>query len=482
MKFLNKSVTVRRILKNIPKSDTSIYSVLLRQPAKQVFAVAFGSSFFYGSFCEDLFLLLPFGSSFFMDLFMEVFFCCCLLAAVFFIKKQERMEEAMHLTGLEDTYVIKYNKKLRCGYTTGSCAAGAAKAAAQMLLSGEKTAEVFLHTPKGIRLNLQIEDVSVREEEIACAVRKDGGDDPDVTNGILVYASVRLIPEKEIRIEGGRGVGRVTKRGLQQRIGEAAINPVPRKMIAEALWEAAGQHGYKGGFSVEIFVPEGEKIAQKTFNPKLGIAGGISILGTSGIVIPMSEKALIASIRVEMEMLKAEGYEYLVITPGNYGESFAKEQMPAVMGASMKCSNYIGETMNIAEELGIKGILFVSHIGKFIKVAGGIMNTHSREADCRAELMAAFALRAGADRKTASAILDTITTDEALEIMEQAGIMKDAMQQAVQRIQYYLQNRVQGRLETEIILFSNTFGHLAQTDQADVMLEKIKNAEVIRDV
>ena len=286
-----------------------------------------------------------------------------------------------------------------------------------------------------------------------------------------MYAKVACIPEKEIRIDGGAGVGRVTKKGLQQPVGEAAINPVPRQMIRDAVSEVCGNFEYDGGLAVEISIPEGVEIAKKTFNPRLGIEGGISVLGTSGIVMPMSEDALIASIRAEMEMLKANGHEYLIVTPGNYGETFTKNQMTVDLSSSMKCSNYVGETLDMAVELGIKGILFVSHIGKFIKVAGGIMNTHSRHADARAELMAALALRAGADRETACRILDTITTDEALDIMEQAGIRQKAMELAAQRIRYYMRRRVGEKMQTEVILFSGSYSYLAQTSGADELLQ-----------
>lgn len=385
-------------------------------------------------------------------------------------------------TGIENCYVMKNQKRLRCGYTTGSCAAAAAKAAALMLFSQAPVQEIPLMTPKGILLRLEVLDASVGDNKASCGIRKDGGDDPDATNGILVYASVSRTGEKpgqakrgqgpEIRIDGGAGVGRVTKKGLQVPVGEAAINPVPRRMIREAVEEVCADFEYSGGIFVEISIPQGEQIAQKTFNPRLGIEGGISVLGTSGIVVPMSEDALIASIRVEMKMLVANGHEYLIITPGNYGESFTKNEMTVDLSASMKCSNYVGETLDLAVELGVKGILFVAHVGKFIKVAGGIMNTHSRQADARAELMAAFALRSGADRETACRILDTITTDEALEIMEQQGIRQRAMELAAERIHYYLQHRVKGALETEAILFSSACGYLAQTKGAEEMLVK----------
>ncbi len=381
----------------------------------------------------------------------------------------------MGKTGLETTYVLKNNKKLRCGYTTGSCAAAAAKAAALMLFSGCVQREVPLMTPKGIGLRLEILDAKLEDGRASCAVRKDGGDDPDVTNGLLVYASVKRSAQPGISIDGGKGVGRVTRKGLQQPVGAAAINETPRWMIREAVTEVCRDFDYCGGLEVVISVPGGEEAARKTFNPRLGIEGGISILGTSGIVVPMSEEALLASIRLEMEMHKANGREYLILTPGNYGETFAGNELKLDLSNAMKCSNYVGRTLDMAVELGIKGILFVAHIGKFIKVAGGIMNTHSREADARAELMAAFALRAGADSETARRVLETETTDEALGILRQAGLMRQAMELAASRVRYYLQHRVGEALQTEAILFSAEYGYLAQTEGAEGLLQTIRD-------
>ena len=230
-----------------------------------------------------------------------------------------------HKTGLEDFYVIKNNKKLRMGYTTGSCAAGAAKGAAEMVLSGSIIREISLMTPKGILLHLELHDITMEANSVTCAVRKQAGDDPDTTDGVLVYAKVeRISGKRDWIVDGGIGVGRVTKPGLSQKVGEAAINPVPRSMICRALEEAADKYQYEGNLKATISVPDGEKIASKTFNPRLGIKGGISILGTSGIVEPMSEKALVDSIRVEMTQHLAQGEKYLLVTPGNYGADYLR--------------------------------------------------------------------------------------------------------------------------------------------------------------
>ena len=375
-------------------------------------------------------------------------------------------------TGIENCYVIKNNKKLRMGYTTGSCAAGAAKAAAWMLLHQEKLEQVSLLTPKGIELELSLLDIALGADCVSCAVRKDGGDDPDATNGILVYATVSRI-SSGIVIDGGTGVGRVTRPGLEQPVGTAAINRVPRQMIHQGVEGVCEATGYTGGISVVISIPQGEEVAKKTFNPRLGIVGGLSVLGTSGIVEPMSEAALIRSMEIEMRMLTANGAEYLLITPGNYGQTFVREQMHLDLEKAMKCSNFVGEIIDMAVNQGVKGILFVAHIGKFIKVAGGIMNTHSRCADSRAELMAAFAIRAGATLEQAKALLDTLTTEEALTLLEQYGLKEKAMKLVVERIVYYLDHRAYGKLEIGLVLFSNEHGFLGKTANTEELIQKL---------
>ena len=393
------------------------------------------------------------------------------------------MKFVEHKTGLEEMYVLKNHKRLRCGYTTGSCAAAASKAATAMLLSGVPVEEIALMTPKGILLHLLVEDIKIEKEDdgsvsqVTCAVRKDGGDDPDATNGILVYSRVRKIPEQEVCIDGGIGVGRVTKPGLNQPVGNAAINSTPRAMITEGVLEMCAKEGYTGGIDVEISIPEGVEVAEKTFNPRLGIVGGISVLGTSGIVMPMSEEALIRSIGVEMGLHHSNGADYLVITPGNYGETFSHNMEGLDLTYEMKCSNFVGETIDLAEEMGIKGILFIAHIGKFIKVSGGIMNTHSRNADCRAELMATAALRSGADLQEALRILETNTTEEALDVLAECheGLYEATMREVCRRVQFYLNNRCKGAMNVGAILFSSVRGKLGETDNVAELIDKINH-------
>lgn len=384
--------------------------------------------------------------------------------------------------GLEDYYVIRNQKKLRFGYTTGSCAAGAARGAARLLLGEDEISEVELMTPKGILLHLEILDRKRSENAASCAVRKDAGDDPDTTNGILVYAEVekfliRSDMEDRIVIDGGIGVGRVTKPGLSQKVGEAAINPVPRAMILQAVEEIADQYHYEGGLKVTISVPEGEKIARKTFNPRLGIVGGISILGTSGIVEPMSEKALIDSIRVEMTQHAAMGEQYMLVTPGNYGADYLREHMELPFEKNIKCSNYVGETIDMAVDMGVKGILFISHIGKFVKVAAGIMNTHSHSADARMEVLCSNAIRAGGDLACVRSILQCNTTDEALRVLDENHILKETMKEVTDRIQFYLDHRSYQQILLGAVIFSNEYGYLGQTANAAELIEKISKGE-----
>lgn len=404
------------------------------------------------------------------------------------------------MTGLEDKYIIKNNKRLRYGYTTGSCAAGATRGAARMLLSGASLSEVEHQTPKGITLNLKLHDITRRENYVSCAVQKDAGDDPDTTNGILVYAKVEKISAEtaknildnqnttskkvtihsNIILDGGIGVGRVTKPGLSQQVGEAAINPVPKAMILREAEEAAQEYDYEGYLKITISVPEGEEIAKKTFNPRLGIMGGISILGTSGIVEPMSERALIASIQVEMKLHFCQGENYILVTPGNYGADYLREHMTIPFENNIKCSNYVGETIDMAIDMGVKGILFVAHIGKFVKVAAGIMNTHSHCADGRMEVLCASAIRAGGTLECAREILEAGTTDEALAVLDRYGILKETMAIVMEKIQFYLDHRSYEQILLGAVVFSNVYGLLGQTRDAEKLIEKIKQQEEIK--
>ena len=367
---------------------------------------------------------------------------------------------------------------MRHGFTTGSCAAAAAKAAAYMLLTGKIKTEITIETPKGIPYKAQILDIDRKETQVSCAVEKDGGDDPDITAGALIYARVsygkKAVEDKaseydisQILIDGGPGVGRVTKPGLDQPVGSAAINHVPREMIAREVLQVCQKADYKGSLKVEISVPEGERLAEHTFNPRLGIVGGISILGTSGIVEPMSNQAILDTIKVELNQRRAQGFDYVAVSLGNYGLDFMKRTYGYDLDQSVKCGNFIGDTIDMAVESGFQKMLLIGHIGKLIKVAGGIMNTHSKEGDCRMELLAAFAVKFGVDPELVRAMLECVTTQEAVRILCCSGKQKEVMDYAVERICFYLHKRAQEKMQIDCIMFANEAEELAKSVEAE---------------
>ena len=377
----------------------------------------------------------------------------------------------MHKTGIEEHFIEKDGKRLRFGFTTGTCAAAAAKAAAILLLSGTAPKTVPIHTPKGIDLNLPVLEPVRGDGFASCTIRKDSGDDPDVTDGVLVYAKVSVSDRQGIWIDGGEGVGRVTKPGLKQAIGEAAINPVPREMIRNAVETVAEEWEYRGGLSVVISIPAGVALAEKTFNPRLGIVGGISILGTSGIVEPMSEDALIDSIVLEVRQRRALGDMRLVLTPGNYGADFLKERYGIADERIVKCSNYIGDALQAAIEAGFFEVLLCGHIGKFVKLSGGIFNTHSKLGDHRAELMAEAAKAAGADEATQKAMFDCVTTDEMLRILGENGLLPGTMDALKTRIDAALAARFP-KLTIGVIVFTTGNTELFRNETARHRMER----------
>ena len=372
-----------------------------------------------------------------------------------------------------EKYVSKGSKKLRCGFTTGTCAAAASAGSARMLLSGKVIENITVITPSGNSVTVGLTDIKKENDYVSCAVQKDSGDDPDVTDKILVYSTVSY-EKSGITVDGGEGVGRVTKKGLKQQIGEAAINPVPRKMIEEQLKTAASDYSYDGGLKAVISVPMGIQIAKKTFNPRLGIEGGISILGTTGIVEPMSEQALIDTISVELDVRKAQNEEFIIVTPGNYGQDFLRDNLGIAVDKCVKCSNFIGDTIDMCIEKGFKSMLLVGHIGKLSKLGCTIYNTHSRYADGRMEAFALCAALCGAEREVLENILGCITTDAALEILKKEGIFDETIKMLEKRIDRSLKLRAKGSIEIGMITFSEEYGILCKTENADNMLEKLK--------
>ncbi|MCC8164790.1 MAG: cobalt-precorrin-5B (C(1))-methyltransferase CbiD [Planctomycetes bacterium] len=349
---------------------------------------------------------------------------------------------------------------LRTGFTTGTCAAVAAGAAATLLIGGETVDSYSVTMPDGTAARLPVRTWMEGSDSAVATVIKDAGDDPDITDGIEVVVRVTKRSDADIRIDGGAGVGRVTKPGLDQPVGAAAINSVPRQMIARAVDDARTLSGYPSGFDVLVTIPQGEVLAARTFNPRLGIVGGLSVLGTTGIVEPMSSRALLDSLEAEMRMHRAGGSDVLVITPGKYGEAFLSGYAPLRTVPSVVCANYIGDALDRAVATGFDRLVFVGHIGKMIKLSGGILDTHSRVADGRLELLALQAALAGAGTADLGEILEAATVDQGLETVTRLGFLDAVLQGILDRAEKYLRERAgrTGRADdiaTGLVLFSN---------------------------
>jgi len=375
-----------------------------------------------------------------------------------------------------EEYVYRGAEKLRCGYTTGSCAAAAAKAAAEMIFTGHEVTGVKLMTPKGIMLDLDVVDAEMKDGSASCAIVKDSGDDPDITNGIRVYSRVRLIPEGTV-ILGGEGVGVVTKAGLDRPVGDAAINTVPRRIISGAVAEIAEKYGYSGGFEVTVSIPQGAELAKKTFNPRMGIEGGISVIGTSGIVEPMSNTAVIETIRAEANIRRAAGQRNMLLTIGNYSEDFVQRELPFSLERSVTCSNFIGDAIDIGMELGFESILIVGHIGKLVKLGAGIMNTHSSWADGRMDVLVTCGVLAGADTDTLKRLPDCVTADAAMDILEEGGYLEKTADILSQRMDSYLRARVKDSIPIAALAFSYKRQLQVRTALAEELIKAITEEE-----
>lgn len=373
-------------------------------------------------------------------------------------------------------------KELRRGYTTGSCAAAAAKAAVTMLFGGQTPGRIRIDTPRGITLDLPVAKAQFSDtvdfDEVACAVVKDAGDDTDITNGIEIWATVRSLErdgahDPEIVIKGGQGVGVVTRPGLTVEVGQAAINPGPCKMIREEVAKVLPP-----GKAVEIIIsiPRGEELAAKTFNPRLGIVGGLSVLGTTGIVEPMSEEAWQESLRLELAMLTAQGVRSVILVPGNYGEDFVRGTLGLNRAPLVKISNFVGTVLKTAAVLGIEKVLLVGELGKLIKVSAGIFHTHSRVADARIEIMAAYGACLGADQETVAEILNLNTTGAALTLLEKRGI-RGLPETVAERVSEKARRHCDGKLLVGTVVFSAGRGFLALCDTGNKLLEDFRREE-----
>jgi len=372
---------------------------------------------------------------------------------------------------LLDRYITKNGKSLRLGFTTGSCAALAAKAATQMLLTKNPIASVSIQTPKGIEVEAKVLEPAISLKSAKCAIKKDAGDDPDVTHEMLVFAEVALDEGSQITITGGEGVGTVTRKGLDQPVGASAINRIPRQMIAQEVLSVCNLNNFDGGLLVTISIPNGEQIAAKTFNPQLGIEGGISIIGTSGIVEPMSTQAILDTIETGMKMLHAEGAKQIVLTPGNYGTHFLLHNSEIAIRPAVKISNFVGESLDMAALYGFEEILVVGHVGKLIKLSCGVMDTHSKTADCRMEAFALQAALAGGSVELLNRILNCVTADDAIEAISKEDLQDQVMQGALDAADKYLRRRTQDAFPVGVVMFSNQHGNLGVSANAERILE-----------
>ena len=370
-----------------------------------------------------------------------------------------------------EEYVYIDGKKYKRGYTTGSCATGAAKAATYMILTKETLETVNIDTPKGIPLNLKVENVDINNDFAQCSIQKDGGDDIDATHKMHIYAKAELIDSNEIIIDGGIGIGRVTKKGLGIEIGKAAINKTPISMIQSEVRKVIGD---TKGVKITIFAPEGETIAKKTFNPRLGIVGGISIIGTTGIVEPMSDEGWKKSLSIELEMKKAQGMDKIILVPGNHGEMFIKESLGIDSKYIVRTSNFIGYMLKEAQRIGFKKILMAGHLGKYVKIAGGIFNTHSKVADARNEILIANLALMNAPFELINKVNECLTTEEFIEILEDdkykkyKEIYNILSEKCKKRIDIYMND---DEIDIEVMIFSMEKKLLGESKKAGDLKE-----------
>ncbi len=340
---------------------------------------------------------------------------------------------------------------LKYGITTGASAAAAAKAAVIALVS-EPLDRVVIPTPIGLRFEVQVKSTRRFGADTAEAiVIKDAGQDIDATDKMEITATVKLTDDGKITIRSGRGVGQVTKPGLQVPIGEGAINPVPKNMIIAAVREVLPTGK---GVEVIISAPQGEVIAKKTMNAKLGIIGGVSILGTTGVVKPLSLEACRRSLVPQIDVALAHGYKRIFFVPGNIGERIAKQQFRSPEDAIVQTGDFVGYMLDKAVEKGVKEIILLGHSGKVVKLAANIFNTHHKVGDARNEVIASYAGAVGADTTTINALLAANTSDEASEILKQANLLEATYGKIAMRVHQRVSDRVENKIKISIVIVS----------------------------
>lgn len=373
-----------------------------------------------------------------------------------------------------EEFVYVNGKKMRKGYTTGSCATAASVAATHLLLNEEECEEVVVLSPVDKEIRIPIESIERVDDKTAIAsVRKNGGDDADATHGMLIYSKVTLRDDTEVTIEGGEGIGRVTQEGLLVPIGKPAINPKPRKMIGDNIRKMLGE---SRGADILIFAPEGYEIAKQTMNRNLGIIGGISILGTTGIVTPMSEDSWKAAISIELEMKKKQGFEKIVLSPGNYGEDFAVNKMMIDETKIVSMSNFVGYVLKEVQRIGFEEVLMIGHLGKLIKVSAGIFSTHSKDADARAEILVANLALMGMPIPDLERVSKCLTTEAAGDIISETGY-EGVYQIIAYKIKFRSEKLLKYRdpkVKVDVVLFSSKTGLLSSTKPIKELMEEWK--------
>ncbi|HBH0430256.1 TPA: cobalt-precorrin-5B (C(1))-methyltransferase [Clostridioides difficile] len=404
-----------------------------------------------------------------------------------------------------EEYVYIDGKKYRRGYTTGSCATGASKAAVYMLITKNRINTINIDTPKGIPLLLKVDNINISDTFVECSIKKDGGDDIDATHTMDIYARAEIVAKNDknkgyltlkdidslstnseckselykfIRVYGGTGIGVVTKKGLSVDVGKPAINPTPLKMINHEIRKLIGDNfesilGNDKVLKITIFAPQGETVAKKTFNPRLGIVGGISIIGTTGIVEPMSDEGWKKSLSIELQMKKEQGLDKIILVPGNHGEQFIREKLNLDIKYVVRVSNFIGYMIKEAQRIGYKKILMAGHIGKFIKVSAGIFNTHSKVADASSEILVANLALMGARYEFLNKINQCVTTEEAVELInnsEYREVYNILSNKCRERVKQYL-NEDSDDIDVEVIIFSMDKSLLGKSDNTDDLVE-----------
>lgn len=361
------------------------------------------------------------------------------------------------------------------GITTGPSAAAVAKACAKMLIFDTKVNSISVMTPSGVLFDADIEDIEIDNKYVSCAVRMPGEDFPGVDEDVLIYAKAtfesHFNENAQVTILGGKGIGRVTKPGLNIPVGNAAISEIPLAMIEESVMEELNRAGIKSEIVITLSVPNGYEISKKLHNPRIGIEGGISIMGTSIALEPVGTRAKIDTIHMELNQRHALGFRYVAVALDDHGREFLKETYGYDIERSVKCIDFLGETIDHSKELGFKELIVSGNIEKLIKVAGGIMNTHQRESDCRMEILSSIAILEGADANVAKNILSCVSVEEALNIVEAAGLYEPVIKRITDRIIHHLNRRADEKIGFQCIIFSGDDKLLSESKGVDKWLK-----------